>query len=247
MMGDDAQGPAAKRRSLPQTLPWGIKERLMQEKTAVGFYLSGHLFDEVESEVRQFIRTPLADLADSREPQLLAGIVSDLRVINGQRGKLCLFKLDDKSATLEASVDEATLAAAKDVLKDDEFVVLQGKVQHDHFSGGLRIKATQVWSLADARSRLARYWQVQAPAHIELAPAIARLLQTYPAPLEVGQDGSTLARGLRLRIVVQCQGADGQAEVELDFGPEHVFYPSDAALADWRSVVGSSACHVVWR
>jgi hypothetical protein len=56
-----------------------------------------------------------------------------------------------------------------------------------------------------------------------------------------------LARGLRLRVVVQCQGADGQAEVELDFGPEHVFYPSDAALADWRSVVGSSACHVVWR
>ena len=247
MMGDDAQGASSQAPELPQTLPWGIKERLMQEKTAVGFYLSGHLFDEVESEVRQFIRTPLADLADSREPQLLAGIVSDLRVINGQRGKLCLFKLDDKSATLEASVDEATLAAAKDVLKDDEFVVLQGKVQHDHFSGGLRIKATQVWSLADARSRLARYWQVQAPAHIDLAPAIARLLQTYPAPLEVGQDGSTLARGLRLRIVVQCQGADGQAEVELDFGPEHVFYPSDAALADWRSVVGSSACHVVWR
>ena len=88
---------------------------------------------------------------------------------------------------------------------------------------------------------------MQEPAHIELAPAIARLLQTYPAPLEVGQDGSTLARGLRLRIVVQCQGADGQAEVELDFGPEHVFYPSDAALADWRSVVGSSACQVVWR
>ena len=247
MMGDDAQGASSQAPELPQTLPWGIKERLMQEKTAVGFYLSGHLFDEVEGEVRQFIRTPLADLADSREPQLLAGIVSDLRVINGQRGKLCLFKLDDKSATLEASVDEATLAAAKDVLKDDEFVVLQGKVQHDHFSGGLRIKATQVWSLADARSRLARYWQVQAPAHIDLAPAIARLLQTYPAPLEVGQDGSTLARGLRLRIVVQCQGADGQAEVELDFGPEHVFYPSDAALADWRSVVGSSACQVVWR
>ena len=108
-------------------------------------------------------------------------------------------------------------------------------------------KTDIVAGLADARSRLARYWQVQAPAHIELAPAIARLLQTYPAPLEVGQDGSTLARGLRLRIVVQCQGADGQAEVELDFGPEHVFYPSDAALADWRSVVGSSACQVVWR
>ena len=26
--------------------PWGVKERLTQEKTAIGFYLSGHLFDQ---------------------------------------------------------------------------------------------------------------------------------------------------------------------------------------------------------
>src|SRR5690606_20459989 len=129
------------------------KERLTLEKGAVGFYLSGHLFDEVEHEVRHFIRTPLSELGDSREPQMLAGIVSDLRVINGQRGKLCLFKIDDKTAVLEASVDEATLNPNSELLKDDEFVVFSGRVQHDHFSGGLRIKVQNVWSLADARCR----------------------------------------------------------------------------------------------
>ena len=49
-------------------------------------------------EVRRFARRQIDDLIDTREPQLLAGIVSDFRVINGQRGKLALFKLDDKSA-----------------------------------------------------------------------------------------------------------------------------------------------------
>ena len=66
------------------------------EKTAIGFYLSGHLFDEVASEVRKFVaRRSTVD----RQPrtQVLAGIVSDFRVINGQRGKLGLFKIDDKS------------------------------------------------------------------------------------------------------------------------------------------------------
>ena len=70
---------------------------------AVGFYLSGHLFDEVEAEVRCFVRTKIAELQDSREPQILAGIVSDLRWINGQRGRLALFKLDDKSCAMDVS------------------------------------------------------------------------------------------------------------------------------------------------
>src|SRR5690606_31523235 len=74
MMGADAQGSSAQEPPLADTLPWGIKTRLTQEKLAVGFYISGHLFDEVEQEVRNFIRTPLSELSDSREPQLLAGI-----------------------------------------------------------------------------------------------------------------------------------------------------------------------------
>ena len=50
--------------------------------------------DEVATEVRRFVRTQIDELLDSREPQVLAGIISDFRVINGQRGKLGLFKLD---------------------------------------------------------------------------------------------------------------------------------------------------------
>ena len=46
--------------------------------------------------MRRFAKRQIDDLIDTREPQLLAGIVSDFRVINGQRGKLALFKLDDK-------------------------------------------------------------------------------------------------------------------------------------------------------
>ncbi|MDD3016835.1 MAG: DNA polymerase III subunit alpha [Comamonas sp.] len=244
MMGDDAQGSSTQEPPLAPVLPWGVREQLMHEKTAIGFYLSGHLFDEVEEEVRRFVRTPLAELKDSREPQLLAGIVSDLRVINGQRGKLCLFKIDDKSTVLEASVDEATLQAAKDTLKDDEFVVLQGRVQHDHFSGGLRIKATQVWSLADARCSFARYLLVEAG---DQRPQLERLLQAYPAQQRLGDDGVPVALGVRVRLLLHCRAPDAGASVELELGPEHLCYPSDTALADWRSQVGSSACRLVWR
>jgi DNA polymerase-3 subunit alpha len=33
--------------------PWNIREKLVQEKTAIGFYLSGHLFDAYADEVRR--------------------------------------------------------------------------------------------------------------------------------------------------------------------------------------------------
>ena len=43
-----------------------------------------------------------------------------LRTINGQRGKLSIFALDDKSATIEASIDEKTMACSNnhDVIAD---------------------------------------------------------------------------------------------------------------------------------
>ena len=126
-MGEDAHGSSTQEPELVETMPWGVKERLTHEKVALGFYISGHLFDEVEREVRQFVKQRVENLMDSREPQLLAGIVSDMRVINGQRGKLAIFKLDDKSAVIEATADEATINTYRNTLKDDELVIVMGK------------------------------------------------------------------------------------------------------------------------
>lgn len=243
MMGDDAQGSSSQEPPLADVLPWSIKERLTQEKLAVGFYISGHLFDEVEHEVRNFIRTPLSELSDSRETQLLAGIVSDLRVINGQRGKLCLFKLDDKSTVVEASIDEATLQANSELLKDDEFVVLSGRVQHDHFSGGLRIKAQNVFSLADARCRFARYLQVDAGSKL---PDVLRILREFP-PQEEASEAGVVQRGLKVRLGLRCEAQGTTAMAELDLGEHNKFYPSDAALAAWRAQSSTAACQIVWR
>jgi DNA polymerase III alpha subunit len=59
---------------------------------------------------------PIADLVDSREPQLLAGIVTDLRVVNGQRGRVAIFKLDDGSEAIEAVANEELLDAHRELL-----------------------------------------------------------------------------------------------------------------------------------
>ncbi len=242
MMGDDAVGSSTAEPPLADVLPWGVKERLMQEKLAVGFYLTGHLFDEVQAEARRFVRTPIGEVKDSREPQTLTGIISDFRSINGQRGRLGIFKIDDKSGGIEASADEKTLNAYKDLLKDDEFVVVSGRVQNDHFSGGLRMKVQQMWSLADARCRFARYLQVSVG---DSMPDVPALLRQFPAKITETEHGP-LQQGLKVRMDLVCADAQGSASCEIALGDSSRFYPSDAALAEWYAQAGSTRVKVVY-
>ena len=242
MMGDDAHGSSTQEPDLVDAVPWGIKERLTQEKTAVGFYLSGHLFDEVAQEVRRFVRTQIDELLDSREPQILAGIVSDFRVINGQRGKLGLFRLDDKSGVIEASADEALLNTYRNQLKEDEFVVMMGRLQLDHFSGGLRVKVQQVWDMAGARARFGKYLHVVVG---DKSPEVPRLVQEFPPCREESEQGTVL-HGLRVRMGVRCVAEQGAAVAELQLGDASRFYPTDVALAAWSAQVGTGSAVVIY-
>jgi DNA polymerase III subunit alpha len=252
MMGDDAHGSSTQEPPLVNAVPWGVRERLILEKTAVGFYLSGHLFDEVATEARRFVRRSISEVSDAREAQVVAGIVSDMRVINGQRGKLAIFKLDDKSGSIEATADEALMNASRNVLKDDEFVVISGRIQNDRFSGGLRLQSQQVMDLASARCRFARYLQVDAGLR---RPDVSSVLAHHPARRDITDEGETVrGLGVRLRLQVPAQTAvDSAFQAELEPGdpPLHGasvvvslgdagrFYPTNDALGEWMALVGS--------
>jgi DNA polymerase-3 subunit alpha len=236
--GADEHGASTQEPALVQAEPWSIREKLTLEKTAVGFYLSGHMFDQYEPEVRKFCKRRIADLIDSREPQILCGIVSDLRVINGQRGRVAIFKVDDRSEAIEAVANESILDANRDALRDDEFVVVQGKVQPDRFSGGLRLNVTQVWDLAAARARFGRYLSVQVNG--DILP-LAELVKQWPARRTSDEHGDSI-HGLGVRIKVRTAGA----LAELDLGDQGRFWPSDDALARWKQIMPAQAPQVVY-
>ncbi len=242
MMGEDAHGASTQEPELVDVLPWGVKERLTNEKTAIGFYLSGHLFDEVALEVRRFAKRSLGDLIDTREPQLLAGIISDFRVINGQRGKLGLFKLDDKSAVIDARVDEALMNAHKHLFKDDELIIVMGKVMPDRFSGGLQLTVNQVWDLATARCRFGKYLRVAVNGR---APDIQRLVTDFPPQREMTEQGELL-RGLPVRLSLRRDGPGVGATAELQLGEDAKFFPSDAALAGWMAQADQGKALIVY-
>ena len=134
-----------------QVRPWSDKQRLTEEKTALGFYLSGHLFDAYEKEVRQFVRTKISSLEPSRDPRSLAGIITGIRVQMTQRGKLLIVSLDDGSGTVDVTVYGELAEPNKAFFKEDELLIVQGKVSEDRFNGGLRISAEKVMDIGAAR------------------------------------------------------------------------------------------------
>ena len=130
---------------------WSDKKRLTEEKLALGFYLSGHLFDSYAPEVRQFIKTTLAKVEPSRDLRLICGIITGVRTQMTQRGKLMIVTLDDSTAVVEVTVYSELMEEFKSLLKEDEFLAVLGKVSEDRFSGGLRISAEKVMDIGRAR------------------------------------------------------------------------------------------------
>ncbi len=236
--GGDAHGSSTQEPALVNVPPWSVHERLVQEKTAVGFYLSGHLFDAWSDEVRRFAKVAIANLVDSREPQLLAGVVTDPRPVNGQRGKVWIFKLDDGSEAIESVISDELLEGRREWMAEDQLLIVQGKVQPDRFSGGLRLNVAQLWDLPAARARFGKHLQVALNGGV---PPVAEVLKLWPAK-RVDTEHGELLQGLSVRLIVQRPSAVG----ELDLGDEARFWPCDEALGRWRSLAHEGLARVVY-
>ena len=253
----DTHGSSMHEPELVEAPEWSIRERLMAEKSALGFYLSGHLFEQHAEEVRRFAPRRIAELTDSREPVLVAGIVGEIRVVNGQRSRVGIFRLDDQSESIEAVADERLLEAHKDLLKEDELIVVQGRVQTDRYSGGgLRLNVQQVFGLPSARARFGRYLTVTVQGS---TLPVQEVLALWPAVVRSTDEGDTV-QGLRVRVRVlrtptlqAAQAAlDGEdfaalgAVGEVDLGDTARFWPADEALARWRAVAHEGLARVVY-
>jgi len=238
----DSHGSSMQEPALVHVPPWDIRERLVQEKTAIGFFLSGHLFDAWRDEVRRFVRRDMAELVDSRpdskEPQLLAGIVTDPRAINGQRGRVVIFKIDDGTEAIEAVAPDEIFAERRDLMAEDQLLVVQGKLQPDRFSGGLRLNVSAVWDLAAARARFGRYLSVLVNG---TPPPVADVLRLWPARRVEGEYGP-VTQGLAIRL--RLQRSDAVAEIDL--GDDARFWPCDEAMGRWRNIAQGGSAGIVY-
>ncbi len=208
---------------------WSERQRLNEEKLALGFYFSGHPFHAVQDEVSRFVRKPLAALEVRKEPQFLAGLVVGVRSKITARGKMVFIQIDDGTSALEVSVFNELLAAERAKIREDEVLIVEGRVQRDDFAGEGRVKivAERLLTLAEARGRFARHLRLslngQASANARVA---VQRLRTLLAPYTPGD------------CPVRLAYRNGDATCELVFGDANRVRLEDdllAALREWLS------------
>ncbi|HMW76277.1 MAG TPA: OB-fold nucleic acid binding domain-containing protein, partial [Rhodocyclaceae bacterium] len=210
-------GPAAEEHA-PQYVdvkPWDEKERLMQEKLALGYFFSGHPYDAHRKELSRFVRRGLAQLEPAKEMTLIAGVVVGLRTQMTRRGKMLFLQLDDGTALVEVTVFNELFESERAKIVTDELLVVEGKVSYDDFSGGNRVVADRLLTLGEARAKFARHLLLRLNGGAD-----ARRLKALLEPFVPG----TAPVRLRYR--------NAQAECELALGDAIRVRLDDALIAE---------------
>ena len=171
------------------------------------------------AELGAFVKRRLGQLEPQREAVLLAGVVMSTRTQMTRRGKMAVVVLDDGSTQLEVTVFNELWDAERGKIKEDELLLVEGKVQKDDYSGGLRITADKLYTLAEARGRFAR------GLHLTMnGGSDARRLQALLAPFRNGP----------CPVRLSYRNGDAMAELPL---PENWRVRLDdallAGLVDW--------------
>jgi DNA polymerase III subunit alpha len=208
---------------LVDTREWTDAERLQHEKSALGFYLSGHPYAAYAAELAPLVRTALSDIQPRAERYLIAGIVTAQRVQAGRKGKISFVTLDDGKGSAEVVVFNEVYDASRAMLREDALVVVEVKVTvrmgDDGEVTGLRILAEQVYDLPAVRKRWGRRLKVSCNGN-----ATAEHLQQILAPFRA--DG--------LPVVVHYTNGAFEGDVELPdswrVAPDEALI---ARLADW--------------
>jgi DNA polymerase-3 subunit alpha len=189
----EAEAPRGGAHVVVEAAPWDLKQKLMEEKAALGFTLSGHLFSVYEGLLSGFPRTPLARLAASEGRVWMAGTLASVRSQMTRRGRMMVAVLDDGTAQVEVTVFNELFEKHREKLKEDALLIVAGKAQRDDFSGGLRVLAEDLLDLEGLSGR-------------------------YQARLKIAVNGGADAKRLQQALSPYRASGPGSCQVVVSYG-----------------------------
>jgi DNA polymerase-3 subunit alpha len=229
-------GEAALRQAdpkLPEVPEWAEGDRLMREKEALGFYISGHPLDRYRAVVDAFPHNT-ADLKKKLgESVELACVVTSLtRQISRKDGaEWAKILVEDFSGTATILAFKDAWQEAKETIAQDAVILLKGKVsgrERDEDDPPVFLDGVELLEGIPASGRLAIQIELEfggMPKEDAFVEA-KKVLSAHPgvAPVEVLiQTGNGLgAPRLRSKTLRAHPGVETLQELEKLFGPSHV-------------------------
>ncbi len=213
------------------------KLKLLDEKSTLGMYLTGHPITEFLHEIKHFTQGRIGDQCANVKPSkdqkymkavptVIAGLVTGIRVINGQRGKRVLVGIDDDTGTVEATLDGELFDSNQHLIKTDEMLIVEGDLSFDDFTGGHRVRVRQLYDMDTARARHVKRLEITLG---EGQDQLAKSLDNFAKVLKANSAGRT-------PVVINFRNKNAEARIALGGGwkirPQDSLKDELQALAD---------------
>ncbi len=141
----------------PSSATWGRRERLVNEREVLGFYITGHPLDEYEGEMELFANATSSRVASmvSGAEVKIGGIITSLRQKTTKQGKkMAYLQFEDLEGVLEVIVFPEVFQQSQDALTCQGPVFLVGRVEAEEKTA--KVVATEIFRMENVRERLAR-------------------------------------------------------------------------------------------
>ena len=83
---------------------------------------------------------------------MIAGIVSSVKYRQSARGKIAIITIDDGEGRIDAVLGNNLLTQSYNLIKDDELIIIEGRVSLDDYSGSNRLSALKIYDLMTFQS-----------------------------------------------------------------------------------------------
>jgi DNA polymerase-3 subunit alpha len=259
LFADQAEDSAAVAEPDPQLAAqrwpdWDEDERLLGEKETLGLYLTGHPVNRYDAELNVLVAQRIGPLLASshgladpgvtqlrggdRDQRTVAGLVHQIQVRKGARGRMASLTLDDRTGRIEVTCFNDVYEQARELLQPDAILVISGNLRADDYTGGVGLIARGVQTLEQARAGRAEHLLLrldlaEPAAHakgLERVQRLHELLQPYSG------------EGTPLRLHYRRPGCEGR----LRLGENWRVTPADALLKRLRGLLGDDGVEVVY-
>ncbi|RUR17203.1 DNA polymerase III subunit alpha [Legionella sp. km535] len=161
--------------------PWSDAQRLEGEREVLGFYLTGHPADQYRREFGDFI-VPMSQLNPSmhKKANICAQVTAIRKIITKRGKKLVIIGMDDSTARMDVVVFGEVFDFFSEPLATGDMLVVEGEVAHDDYNGGVKMTASQLYSIPSARTRFARCLELRlSQSSQSILPAIQSILKAH--------------------------------------------------------------------
>ena len=220
--------------TLPEIPEWPEGDRLMREKEALGFYISGHPLDRYRAVVEAFAPCNTANLGNYLgQPVELACVVTSLtrQISRKDSSEWAKLLVEDFAGTATVLAFKDAWQGAKELLEQDAVVLIRGKVsgrERDEDDPPVFLDGAELLEGVPASGKLAVQIELEfgGMPKEEAFTEAKKVLAAHPgvAPVEVlVQTGNGLgAPRLRSRSLRVDPGMETLRELEKLFGSDHV-------------------------